>query len=78
MELNQTETKIIWKMQEPTKIDDIYLKLELKLSISYIYYILRTLILKEAITKIKVKGNRYIYKSTPEALLYASDRLKNI
>jgi hypothetical protein len=73
--INNTEAKILWRMQQPTNPDKVYLLMEGSVSRQYNFMKIRELHLKGFVSRIK-SNNRVLYKATSEALLLAEKVLK--
>ena len=75
-ELNQTEAKLLWRMQQATSPDKVYLLMEGALSRQYNFMKIRELHLKGFVDRVK-HNNRVRYKATPNALDLAEKVLQS-
>ena len=75
-ELNQTEAKLLWRMQQPINPDKVYLLMEGAVSRQYNFMKIRELHLKGFVERMK-HNNRVSYKATKEALLLAEEVLQS-
>ena len=74
--INQTEAKILWRMQRAINPDKVYLLMEGEVSRQYNFMKIRELHIKGFAERIK-HNNRVMYKATKEALLLAEEVLKS-
>ena len=75
-ELNNTEAKLLWRMQQPINPDKVYLLMEGAVSRQYNFMKIRELHLKGFVDRIK-NNNRVRYKATSEALNLAEKVLQS-
>jgi len=74
--INKTEAKLLWRMQKPTKPNNLYLLMDGELSKQYVFMKVRELFLRNLVTRIKTMGVTVLYKATPEGLEQAKEFLK--
>jgi predicted transcriptional regulator len=76
-EMTDTEAKVIWKMQKPIQIDELYIQLKGELSRQYLYHLVKTMSLKEFVNKSKV-GKKVKYMAKLDAVKMAEKKLREI
>tara|TARA_R100001530_G_scaffold123625_1_gene91616 strand:- start:850 stop:1098 length:249 start_codon:yes stop_codon:yes gene_type:complete len=74
--INNTEAKILWRMQQAINPDKVYLLMDGEVSRQYNFMKIRELHLKGFVDRIK-HNNRVSYKATPIALDLAEKVLKS-